>query len=396
MFLHDDALPHDHPVEEPLSSVVSHLVLGSDPKMRRRLSTILLSIAVFAVCVGLAFFAQAHGFARDGFAVRLLIATVVAQGSFYTLVRSGMSGHFRDPNLVMAQVVFALAAVSYAYAMVVPEHRGAVLMIIAVIVMFGMYTLSARQAVLMGLTAAGFLGAVMAVMTQLDPLYYPWHLELIRFELLAGTLPALTLSARFIAEWRTRLLQQKTELRTALARVQELATRDTLTGLVNRRHMQDLLEQEWQRQERLGVAFAVATIDLDHFKRINDLHGHRVGDEVLQHFARAANSVLRATDVIARWGGEEFLILFPDSNVMQAQASLQRLTDVLATLQVSEQVPDLRVHFSAGVAQHHHGRALDQTLERADRALYMAKAAGRNRSQTARDSTVPAEDHSGR
>jgi diguanylate cyclase (GGDEF)-like protein len=392
MFPHDDTLHQDHPFGEPLSSVVGHLMLGSDPKMRSSLASILLSVSVYVVCCALAFFAVANGLARDGFAERLLVVTFVVEGAIYALVRSGWSSRLPDPNLVMTQIVFALAAVSYAYAMVVTEHRGAVLIVIAVIVMFGMYTLSARQAVLVGVTAAGFLGAVMAVMTQLDPGYYPWRLELIRFELLAGTLPALTLSARFIAEWRTRLLQQKTELRAALARVQELATRDTLTGLVNRRHMQDLLEQEWQRQERLGVAFAVATVDLDHFKRINDLHGHRVGDEVLQHFASAASSVLRATDVIARWGGEEFLILFPDSNVLKAQASLQRLTDLLSIRQVSDKVPELRVHFSAGVAQHHHGRPLDQTLERADRALYMAKAAGRNRSQTARDSTRPADN----
>ncbi len=392
MFPHDDAAHPDHPFGEPLSSVVAHLMLGSEPKMRRRLGRILLSISVYVVCCALAFFAVANGLARAGFAERLLIATVVMEGAFYALVRSGWSARLRDPGLVMAQITCALAAVTYSYAMVVPEHRGSVLIIIAVIVMFGMYTLSPRQAVAVGVMAAGFLGAAMTVLTQLDPAYYPWRLELIRFELLAGTLPALTLTGHFIAGWRTRLLQQKQELRIALERVQELATRDTLTGLVNRRHMQDLLEQEWQRQERLGVAFAVATIDLDYFKRINDEHGHRVGDEVLQHFARAANGVLRTTDVIARWGGEEFLILFPDSNVMQAQACLQRLTEVLSTQQVCEKVPELRVHFSAGVAQHHHGRALDQTLERADRALYMAKAAGRNRSQTARDSTVPADN----
>lgn len=392
MFPHDDTTHQDHPFGEPLSSVVAHLMLGSDIKMRRRLASILLSISVYVVCCALAFFAVANGLAREGFAERLLVATVLMEGAFYALVRSGWSVRLHDPGLVMAQVTYALAAVTYSYAMVVPEHRGAVLIVIAVIVMFGMYTLSPKQAVAVGVMAAGFLGAAMAVLTQLDPAYYPWRLELIRFELLAGTLPALTLTGHFIADWRTRLMQQRKELRVALERVQELATRDTLTGLVNRRHMQDLLEQEWQRQERLGVAFAVATIDLDYFKRVNDEHGHRVGDEVLQQFAQAANSVLRTTDVIARWGGEEFLILFPDSNVMQAQACLQRLTEVLATKQVSEHVPELRVHFSAGVAQHHHGRALDQTLERADRALYMAKAAGRNRSQTARDSTVPADN----
>ena len=111
--------------------------------------------------------------------------------------------------------------------------------------------------------AAGLLGGTMAVMTRLDPAYYPWRLELIRMELLAGTLPALTVTAHFIANWRTRLIQQRQALRVALERVQQLATRDTLTGLVNRRHMQDLLEQEWQRQERLGEDGHLLGIDGD-------------------------------------------------------------------------------------------------------------------------------------
>jgi diguanylate cyclase (GGDEF)-like protein len=390
----DDSLHDEHPFGEPLSSVVGHLMLGSDFKMRKRLAGLLLSVSVYVVCCTLAFFAAAHGLARPGFAERLLVVTLLVKASFYALVRSGWSTRLRDPSLMMAQTIFALVAVTYSYAMVGPYDRGAVLIIVTVIVLFGMYTLTPRQAVALGVIAAGLLGGTMAVMTRLDPAYYPWRLELIRIELLAGTLPALTVTAHFIANWRTRVIQQRQALREALERVQQLATRDTLTGLVNRRHMQDLLEQEWQRQERLGVAFAVAIIDLDHFKRINDLHGHRVGDEVLQQFAGAAQGVLRASDVIARWGGEEFLILFPDSNVLQAQACLARLTEALSVLQVSARVPELRVHFSAGVALHHHGRALDQTLERADRALYMAKDAGRNRSHTARETTSPA--HLGR
>ncbi|WP_374595079.1 GGDEF domain-containing protein [Aquabacterium sp.] len=386
----DDSLHEEHAFGEPLSSVVGHLMLGGDHKMRKRLSGILLSMSVYVVCCALAFFGVAHGLARAGFAERLLVVTLVVEGTFYALVRSGWSTRLRDPSLMIWQTVFALGAVTYAYAMVTPDDRGSVLVVINVIVMFGMVTLTPRQAIALGVIAACFLGGTIAVMHQIDPAYYPWQRELIRFELLAASLPALTVTAHYVTDWRTRVLQQRVELRAALERVQQLATRDTLTGLVNRRHMQDLLEQEWQRQERLGVAFAVAIIDLDHFKRINDLHGHRVGDEVLQHFAQAAQGVLRGSDVVARWGGEEFLFLFPDSNVMQAHACLQRLTETLATLRVSEGVPELRVHFSAGVAQHHHGRTLDQTLERADRALYMAKAAGRNRSQTARDTTMPA------
>lgn len=390
LLLPDDSRFDEPPFGEPLRAVIGHLLLGSEPLMRKRVAGTLLAIAVYVVCCMLAFFGAAHGLAREGFGERMLLITVLPQIAFYALVRSGWTTHLPDPGLILAQMLFALGAITFAYAMVTPHERGAVLMVIAVLVVFGTYSLTPRQAVGFGLAVAGVLGSTIAVMTHLDPSYYPWHYELIRFELLAGTLPALTVTSRFIAHWRVRLVQQKRELKAALERVQQLATRDTLTGLINRRHMQELLEQEWQRQQRLGVPFTVALIDLDHFKRINDQHGHRVGDDVLRHFAHTAGAALRNTDVIARWGGEEFLILFQDASPAHAHACLQRLTETLSTLSVSTQIPELRVHFSAGVAQHRLGRSLDYTLERADRALYMAKAAGRNRSQIARDSTTPA------
>jgi len=89
---------------------------------------------------------------------------------------------------------------------------------------------------------------------------------------------------------------------------------DPLTGLFNRQQMQHLLERECDRHQRSGTGFCVALIDLDHFKSVNDTHGHPVGDEVLVNFAKAAQTVLRTTDVICRWGGEEFLVLLVDTD----------------------------------------------------------------------------------
>jgi diguanylate cyclase (GGDEF)-like protein len=219
----------------------------------------------------------------------------------------------------------------------------------------------------------------MAVLSRVDPAYYPGGRELLRFELLGGTVPVLIYASLQLAEWRNRLRQQRRELEAALAKVQELATRDGLTGLYNRRHMQELLDASVDRLERYGERFSVALIDLDHFKRINDTHGHRVGDEVLISFSRIASAVLRETDVLARWGGEEFIMLFPSSSSPQAMAPLWRLQSQLRQAVVSSSRPELRVTFSAGVAIHVANASLGQTLERADTALYEAKRLGRDR-----------------
>ena len=122
----------------------------------------------------------------------------------------------------------------------------------------------------------------------------------------------------------------------------------------------------------------MALIDLDHFKRVNDTHGHGAGDRVLQRFAAVATEVLRETDVMARWGGEEFLVLFPAARADQALPGLQRLRARMAQEACLPQQPALRVSFSAGLAEHRTDELTGQTLERADRALYAAKSGGRD------------------
>jgi diguanylate cyclase (GGDEF)-like protein len=198
-----------------------------------------------------------------------------------------------------------------------------------------------------------------------------------------GTVPPLIFSAYQISSWRNRLAAQRKDLKIALEQVQQMATHDVLTGLYNRRFMQDRLEDAVKRFERYGERFTIVLIDLDHFKRVNDQYGHKVGDQALMAFANASGIVLRETDIIARWGGEEFIFLLPNTNADKALIALARLRHTLATCAVSSDVPSLRVKFSAGVAVHETIAPLNGTLERADEALYKAKSEGRDRDVTA-------------
>lgn len=227
------------------------------------------------------------------------------------------------------------------------------------------------------------LGVAMGVLSRLDPDYYPPQLELLRFGVMLGSLPVLIFTAYLISSWRNRLASQRRELKQALDQVQQLATRDALTGLYNRRHMQEKLSYAAQRYHRYGERFTVALIDLDHFKRINDEHGHQVGDQALMAFASAASMVLRDTDTLARWGGEEFLFLMPNTSPQKAAIALDRVRDALAGVVVSAAAPQLRLRFSAGLALHLGSEGTEGTLERADQALYRAKSEGRHRSMVA-------------
>jgi diguanylate cyclase len=204
-------------------------------------------------------------------------------------------------------------------------------------------------------------------------------------------LPAVSAVAMLLGSLRARLSHQRAELQSALARIQELATLDYLTGLSNRRRAQELLAAEIARAERTLQPFGVALIDLDHFKRLNDRFGHAGGDEALRRFADEARASVRKVDMVARWGGEEFLILMPETDGAAGQAVINRLRERLEALSVPSAQGEMRFTFSAGVASHLAGQTIADTVARADRALYRAKAGGRNRVEIASADDTPGD-----
>ena len=160
-------------------------------------------------------------------------------------------------------------------------------------------------------------------------------------------------------------------------RLRDLALRDNLTGLLNRRAAQQLLEREWASYRQKDLPFCVLMIDVDHFKRINDEHGHAIGDQVLKALATRLQEGTRPSDHVARMGGEEFLVFLPQTELTSAQAAAERLRQHVATWTLD--IEDLSFTVSIGVAQATPtDRAFDDLLIRADRALYDAKSAGRN------------------
>jgi diguanylate cyclase len=372
-------VPQHDPIIDSMGRLVK-LIFGPDRATRARTGVILLCALMYAICCSAAFYAAEVGMMRD-FAPRLLLLTTIpCYTAFYVLVRTGRTRTMRDPNLMIPQQSFSLLAIAFAYTAIGPHDRGLVLVLIALVMVFGMYTHQPRQAAFAGVLAMVLLAMCMGVLSHIDPVYYPPTLELLRFELMIGTLPPLILAAYQISAWRNRLAQQRRDLRDTLEKVQTLASRDALTGLYNRRHMQERLVDSAKRHERYGERFTVVLVDLDHFKRINDVHGHRVGDEALMAFASAATLALRESDTVGRWGGEEFLFILPNTSPTKALVALDRLRAALQHCSISSRVPGLRVAFSAGIAQHDVAAPVHRTLERADHALYQAKTAGRNRS----------------
>jgi diguanylate cyclase (GGDEF)-like protein len=178
---------------------------------------------------------------------------------------------------------------------------------------------------------------------------------------------------------RKRLYRRGLELSEAYKRIEELAELDELTGSFNRRCIMRMLDDEITRAHRSKAPCSIALIDLDWFKRVNDAFGHPTGDEVLRTFAITVFANIRNIDRFGRYGGEEFLLVLPETPDDGAARILDRLRAIIADLDWSAFSPGMRITISAGIATLKPDESPDTLLARADRALYAAKARGRNR-----------------
>lgn len=196
------------------------------------------------------------------------------------------------------------------------------------------------------------------------------------------------LNAVIYASLRTKTLQDELrhknrQMEELLAKVEFMAVTDPLTELFNRRRFETIFKKELRERKRYKQDIACMMIDVDHFKRINDLYGHEAGDSVLKDIAQILRRSMREVDTVARWGGEEFILVMPQTNRDRALEPATRVLHAVSERRF-EQVPDERITISIGIAC---ARGETDTVERiigaADRALYEAKRKGRNRIELA-------------
>jgi diguanylate cyclase (GGDEF)-like protein len=163
--------------------------------------------------------------------------------------------------------------------------------------------------------------------------------------------------------------------------LERLAITDPLTSLYNRRKIKELLQNEIERVKRHITLLSIIILDIDHFKSVNDTHGHNKGDEVLVDLARLLQSSVRSTDMVSRWGGEEFLIASVSSNARQTFKLAEKLRNKIEEYDFDGLD---KITVSAGVAQYNKDETLVNFINRADKALYFAKSTGRNRVEQSR------------
>jgi len=198
-----------------------------------------------------------------------------------------------------------------------------------------------------------------------------------------------------IVRSREVLLQQRDNVESAqekirklqdeLSQLSEAVRVDQLTGVLNRRGLDEALVKEISRAQRGGSQLSVALLDIDNFKNLNDTYGHHVGDTALQHLSKVIKATVRPTDVVSRYGGEEFVILLPDTGLDQAVTTIQRLQRALTKQFFMGNNDRLLITFSAGIALLKDNEKEVAVLHRADQSMYLAKKTGKNRVMTEND-----------
>ncbi|MDA0226321.1 MAG: GGDEF domain-containing protein [Proteobacteria bacterium] len=300
---------------------------------------------------------------------------------FYVLIRFDFNLRFRDPSLtaemILASIV-CVAVISYW----TDGARRVVDMFYLMSMMFGALRLGAARLLWLAVVALLAHGVMLL-------LWHSHHPDVgikesaMEWLALAMILPWFAGMAAYVNALRARLSKSRRKLAKALDRMESIAIRDELTGLYNRRFLMDLLEREAARGQRTGSVFAVCLVDVDHFKSINDTYGHAAGDEVLRGVAATAEANKRAVDVVGRLGGEEFLVVLPETDLKGAMACAERIRHAIGECTFSVLPPERRLTVTAGIALSVRNESPSALLARADRALYAGKAAGRNRTLAA-------------
>ncbi|TVQ31328.1 MAG: GGDEF domain-containing protein [Wenzhouxiangella sp.] len=346
----------------------------------------LVAVIVTVVCWSLGLLD--HGVGELALMLSLVILVLLG---LYLSIHTGFNLRFSDPSLTMPQLLFGAVMGLWVISRA-DEARPVLLLLYVMVMLYGLFGLKAREYLALAILASGGLGVIVA--WDISSSRHAHGIELVLMEWVIFTAVMLWMAfiGNHVSHLRTRLRQRNQDLVDLGQRMKYLSEHDELTQMPNRRRLIEQLEQAQDSAHRHGVRFSVVMFDLDHFKQINDKHGHGVGDEVLEQFAGRVGQSLRGHDQahqvddsfadIGRFGGEEFLAILPDTDLTGAERAAERLLERVRSEPFSTAAGPVVCTASAGVAEHRPGESLETLLSRADQALYAAKSNGRDRVAT--------------
>jgi diguanylate cyclase (GGDEF)-like protein len=322
------------------------------------------------------FFSGGFRLELQGF-ILLMIFLWAGHLSLTLMIRLGINHHFSDPSMTREMVIWSILTLLITV-FFMDQFRPLMMMYFPIILLYGAFSMTPNQyRATAALMILGYITVVL-ILFKLYPNRLKIEDEFIVALVFALVIVAFSFVCNQISLLRKRLHLRNAELATALDRIEHMAITDELTGLINRRHMMYLLKQHKAIADRGGIRFCVCFFDIDRFKRINDNMGHHVGDIVLKRFSSEIQSQLRASDLFARFGGEEFVFVAVGVDLKGANIAANRIRKAIEALSFKDVAQNLTVTVSGGLAQFRCNEKIESVLSRADQALYLAKNRGRN------------------
>ncbi len=309
----------------------------------------------------------------------MLLLTLATLGSsllFLLAVWFNLNLRLRDPSMTLPQMLVAISVVFASAFFAAGVLRPMFLMMVLLVMVFGAFRLNFSGFLRASAYAIGCYVLLVLALLQAG-VAVDLRVEAMNALEFCMMLAGVSLLGLDMSRLRRKLQDRNRDLRLAFERIQQLAVTDELTGLYNRRFANELLDRQKGLADRGDYQFVLCLVDIDHFKEVNDRYGHAVGDQVLRQLARVLQTQVRDVDFVARFGGEEFLLVLSRSDEMGALHMLERVRQSLA--QLEWEAAQLQLTISAGVSRYQPEEDWEQTLLRADEALYRAKHGGRDR-----------------
>ena len=338
-----------------------------------------MSFASYMVTLSIVIYCWWQGMIPFRLVAEFLVACLLINSVFWYLIHTGRNLKFRDPSMTSVQMIVSLLPPLWVMAFLDAGQARAIFLLIAIVPMlFGILALSTRQFIMVGLWFCGLYGLLLLGLWVYRPHVLNSELEILQTVAFLLVMAEITVIGGFISGLRGKLRQRNRELGAAMEQIRELVNVDSLTGVYNRRRLFEVIHEESSRYSRSPGSFSICLLDIDHFKQVNDTYGHQAGDIILKAVAQGVAGDLRTIDCFGRYGGEEFLIVLPQTPLDGARIKAERVLARVASLKFPLIGDDFQVTVSIGVAEYHNDETTDDTLQRADKALYEAKDAGRN------------------
>ncbi len=359
--------------------------INTDQKLRlQRLS---MSCRSYLFTFSLVCFCWLQGMISVPIVIQYAVSVLLLNLIFFVLIKSNYNLRYSDPSMTFAQIIVSIVPPMYVmYFLDSGQARSVFLYLGIVPALYGILALNTLQFMKVALWYVFVFGLLIGTLAVYRSSAMDASLEVIQLLALVLVMTQLAWIGGYINNLRLKLRKRNHELQTsteqlaeALDRIGELARRDELTGLYNRRHLFEVLDQECERVRRKHETFCICIADVDYFKQVNDTRGHQVGDQVLCSVGQKISEGLRNIDCIGRYGGEEFLIVLPQTALEGAMIKAENIRQQIEQLSFNQQGETFKVTLSIGVAEHSINDNIDNTILRADKALYQAKNSGRNK-----------------